>query len=313
MDAAAIQEGEQLWQEALGELALQMTRGTFDAQLRGTHCIGQDGDDLIIAVPNTYALEWLENRLDVVVTRVLHTITGNGVRARYVVESSRIAAGATVSGNQEKAAESVESQVARLLNDPAARRLLAEALGVTTAQTDARWVAPAFDEARRWFPLHEYCAKFWGAYLGARAFRLWEVVRKHDTRREKTAWTPARRFSVPALAREVGCGRQAIAGVDRRVDEGTAGAFIKRALGIDGAEGEPGWYIHQVGALDRLVEAGVAEVHARGSRRQRLYEVSVRVVLGWLEPGQLAEMDAELQSEHWRWIEESGEDPGRWQ
>jgi chromosomal replication initiator protein len=77
---------QKLWQAALGELELQMTRATFDTWLRDTHCIGiEEGDTLIVGVKNGYAVEWLENRLYTMIQRTLHHITGKEMQARFVV------------------------------------------------------------------------------------------------------------------------------------------------------------------------------------------------------------------------------------
>ncbi len=75
-----------LWQAALGELELQMTRATFDTWLRDTHCIGYENEDtLMIGVKNGYAVEWLEHRLYTVIQRTLHRIAGKETEARFVV------------------------------------------------------------------------------------------------------------------------------------------------------------------------------------------------------------------------------------
>ncbi len=77
---------QRLWQAALGELELQMTRATFDTWLRDTHCIGiEDDATVIVGVKNGYAVEWLGNRLYPVVQRTLRRITGEEMQARFVV------------------------------------------------------------------------------------------------------------------------------------------------------------------------------------------------------------------------------------
>jgi len=79
-------DSQKIWQAALGELELQMTRATFDTWLRDTQSIGKDGDDtLIIGVKNGYAVEWLENRLYPVIQRTLNHVVGTPIEARFVV------------------------------------------------------------------------------------------------------------------------------------------------------------------------------------------------------------------------------------
>ncbi len=79
-------DAQRLWQAALGELELQMTRTMFDTWLRDTHCIAlEDEHCLVIGVKNGYAVEWLENRLYTVIQRVLRHIGGQALEARFVV------------------------------------------------------------------------------------------------------------------------------------------------------------------------------------------------------------------------------------
>lgn len=305
-----IDDPQRVWRAALGELALQMPRATFDMWLRDTHCVDVEDDVLVVEVKNEYAVDWLQNRLATVITRTLHRLSGNGTTARYVVRS-------VAPVHDESPANDLESLIAQLLDNSAARELLLARLGVVQDDegepAPEHWRAPAFDDSRRWFPVGEYASKFWGAYLGARAFRLWETIRRTDTRRDKTTWTPPRRFSVPQLAREIGCGKQAITGVDRACEPDREGAKRRRGRSLDGEEeGELRWYYHQPGALDVLKAAGIAEVTPHGTRRHRTYEVTVRTSLGWLSPAQLMTLDADLQTAHDEWVTEAGEDPTLW-
>ncbi|HQJ11566.1 MAG TPA: DnaA N-terminal domain-containing protein, partial [Anaerolineae bacterium] len=65
-------DAQRLWQAALGELELQLTRAMFDTWLRDSRCITLEDDHcLVIGVKNGYAVEWLENRLYTVIQRVL--------------------------------------------------------------------------------------------------------------------------------------------------------------------------------------------------------------------------------------------------
>ncbi len=77
---------QRIWQAALGELELQMTRATFDTWLRDTKCLGlEDGNTLIIGVKNGYAVEWLENKLYPLIQRTLYHIADQEMEARFVV------------------------------------------------------------------------------------------------------------------------------------------------------------------------------------------------------------------------------------
>src|SRR5512139_516287 len=76
---------DEIWQAALGELQLEMTRATFDTWVKPTSLVSYQDGEMVIATPNQYAQEWLANRLASTVNRVLTGITGRSVRATFVV------------------------------------------------------------------------------------------------------------------------------------------------------------------------------------------------------------------------------------
>jgi chromosomal replication initiator protein len=76
----------QVWQAALGELELQMTRATFDAWLRGTWLAAYGGETFTVAVASTYAVDWLAHRLNGTVVRTLRRVAGQEqVSVHFVV------------------------------------------------------------------------------------------------------------------------------------------------------------------------------------------------------------------------------------
>lgn len=76
---------EQVWQQALGELKLQMTKGTFDTWLQGATLDRYEDGVFFIAVPTEYARDWLQNRLLLTVTRTLTGLMGKPTQVRFVV------------------------------------------------------------------------------------------------------------------------------------------------------------------------------------------------------------------------------------
>jgi len=80
--------GEQIWQAALGELQLVLTKENYDTWLRRTSVVSEDDSALTIAVPETFHKEWLERKLNGKVTSAMQRV-GHGHRAvRYVVAPS---------------------------------------------------------------------------------------------------------------------------------------------------------------------------------------------------------------------------------
>ncbi len=76
---------EQVWQAALGELQLQLTKSTFDTWLRDTSLLSYEDGGFVIGVENAYAKDWLENRLLSTIKRTLTGIVGRATEVRFVV------------------------------------------------------------------------------------------------------------------------------------------------------------------------------------------------------------------------------------
>jgi len=78
-------DANRIWQAALGELQLELTRATFETWLRNSRLVACEDGIFVIGVANTYARDWLESRLRSVVARVLTRLTGRTASVRFVV------------------------------------------------------------------------------------------------------------------------------------------------------------------------------------------------------------------------------------
>ncbi len=76
------------WQATLGELQLQMTRGTFDTWLKNTEVISFEDGSFIVGVHSAYAVDWLQNRLLPTIKRTLQRLMGRSVEIRFIVKPS---------------------------------------------------------------------------------------------------------------------------------------------------------------------------------------------------------------------------------
>ena len=65
---------QQVWQAALGELELQMTRATFNTWIKPVSAVSWDRDTFVLGTPNGYIKDWLENRLYAPIHRTLSGI-----------------------------------------------------------------------------------------------------------------------------------------------------------------------------------------------------------------------------------------------
>ena len=66
------QETMQVWDRVQQELALQMTKATFDAWLRPSLLLSAENGQATLGVPHAYSADWLQNRLDKVILRTLN-------------------------------------------------------------------------------------------------------------------------------------------------------------------------------------------------------------------------------------------------
>jgi len=80
---------EEAWQAALGELQVLMTPATFNTWLRDCRLLAYEDGTFVLGVPNSFARDWLDNRLRSTVTRTLKGIMGRSVEARFVVHQTK--------------------------------------------------------------------------------------------------------------------------------------------------------------------------------------------------------------------------------
>jgi chromosomal replication initiator protein len=78
----------QVWQAALGELQLQVSKANYMTWLKDTQLISYEDGLFVIGAPTAFATEWLENRLQSLVRKTLIGITGRTVDVRFVVTPS---------------------------------------------------------------------------------------------------------------------------------------------------------------------------------------------------------------------------------
>jgi len=241
-----------IWPTALGELKSIIPQAIFEAHLRSSRMVTCAGDTLVVAVDGNGPGDWLDDQVQAAVERTVRRLVGRTVEVRFVADE-----------------QPVRPTPAPVI-------------------TPAPFVVPEFDvHTAGWFPVSEYECRFWAPLLGRVAWRVWEIVRRADKRKSKTAWTPARRWTAPAIAEMVPCGRQALVGVVR-----------------DGVERQ--------GAFARLEVEGVAMVEKHGQCRHTTYRVRVRVRMTLLRPAQVDRLPGRLQTQHDRWLRDQGLDPQDW-
>ncbi len=79
-------DADQVWQSALGQLQLQMTRATFDTWVKDTRVVSRSQNQLVIGTKSAFAKDWLENRLSTTINRTVSNVLGHAVDIQFVVD-----------------------------------------------------------------------------------------------------------------------------------------------------------------------------------------------------------------------------------
>lgn len=79
----------QIWQVALGELQLQVSKANYETWVKNASAVSFDGDTFILGAPNTFAKEWLETRFLPQISRAVTGIAGHDVTVQVTVTGPR--------------------------------------------------------------------------------------------------------------------------------------------------------------------------------------------------------------------------------
>ena len=86
------QQAKEVWQAALGELQLQVTRPSYETWLKDTVGIGHHDGEFIVGTPNAFAVEMLEQRMYSLISEAMERVTKSRVEVRFQVLSSEVPA-----------------------------------------------------------------------------------------------------------------------------------------------------------------------------------------------------------------------------
>lgn len=74
-------EEQKIWQAALGELELTLSRANFTTWFKNTFIAERTDEVVIIAVPNTFTKAWLEKKYHSAILKALQKITSNKIKS----------------------------------------------------------------------------------------------------------------------------------------------------------------------------------------------------------------------------------------
>ncbi|OGZ60981.1 MAG: hypothetical protein A2919_00565 [Candidatus Spechtbacteria bacterium RIFCSPLOWO2_01_FULL_43_12] len=80
---------QDLWQAALNEIELQLSRANFVTWFKNTYIASKKGGVVHVAVPNAFSKEWLENKYNKYIFKALRDRDGEVKEIKYVIENKK--------------------------------------------------------------------------------------------------------------------------------------------------------------------------------------------------------------------------------
>ena len=81
-------EAKRCWDEALGQLELDLPSAIFETWLKQTEGIGFNGTDLLVEVPHVFTITWLEQRMYQTILRALRESSGQPLDVRFRTQTT---------------------------------------------------------------------------------------------------------------------------------------------------------------------------------------------------------------------------------
>lgn len=83
-------ELEQLWQNALGEIELQVSKPNFMTWLKNSRLLDKQDGVVLVSLPNNFAKEWVENKYNKIILSALRNLDQNTKKVKFTVHNHPI-------------------------------------------------------------------------------------------------------------------------------------------------------------------------------------------------------------------------------
>lgn len=80
---------EALWQAVLAQVQLNISQANFATWFKNTEIVSQKDNKAIISVPNSFVKEWLENKYNKTILKILHELNGEIKEVRFNVGKAK--------------------------------------------------------------------------------------------------------------------------------------------------------------------------------------------------------------------------------
>ena len=78
-------ELEQMWQSALGEIQVQLSRSNYITWIKGSRLVDRKEGTCYIAVPNNFTRQWIEEKYQKNLLGILRNLDGSVKRIEFLI------------------------------------------------------------------------------------------------------------------------------------------------------------------------------------------------------------------------------------
>jgi len=109
-----LESAREIWERALGELQLQVSRANYTTWLKNSYGVTSQENIFVVGVPNTFVAEWLTKRLRSLVRGTLTQIIGKETEVQFIVyNKEQIQGGSLAYANQTDGGTSTKVKIDR--------------------------------------------------------------------------------------------------------------------------------------------------------------------------------------------------------
>ena len=78
---------DELWQALLAQIQLNISKASFATWFKNTGILNKKDGEVVISVPNNFSKEWLENKYNKLIFKILHSLDEEIKEIKYAVSS----------------------------------------------------------------------------------------------------------------------------------------------------------------------------------------------------------------------------------
>lgn len=90
MEQSITMTKEELWQAVLAQVQLNISQANFATWFKNTKILSQEDGEIIISVPNSFVKEWLEQKYNKIVFKILHGLDEDIKEVKYIIGKSEL-------------------------------------------------------------------------------------------------------------------------------------------------------------------------------------------------------------------------------